>query len=541
MESEVGFGSTGYRMKVCSTKEMKEIDLRATRDYGIGDLLLMEDAGSAIYSLVVKEFGCSGVRVGVVAGTGNNGGDALVAARRLHSCGATVEVFIVGEPEKYPEPAKRNYETVVNMKLPVTIIRTHDDLRELKEKMPTFDVIIVGLIGIGLRGDVKGVYRDAIELLNKSGKKVVSVDIPSGINGDNGKVCGVAVRSSHTVTFGLPKLGNILYPGYYYCGKLYVSTLSYPPELLFSEDIKIELNTPIPLPERVRWGHKGTFGKLLTVGGARYYYGAPYYASYSFLKAGGGYSRLAAPKSVIPYIAARCSEVVYIPLDETEEGSVSLRNVDYVLELVEKLDIDVVAIGSGASLNPETQEFIREVVRNVNRLAIVDGDGITAISQAPDVVRSRRAPTIITPHLAEFARLSGMGMAEITDDPAGALRRVSAELNAYIVLKGAHSLIGYPDGYIYVNMTGNPGMAKAGSGDVLTGAIAAMYGIGIRDPGGATRMGVLVHGLAGDLAAEKRGEDGVTPDDVLDELPEAVRILREKPEYVVRKYMPEVI
>lgn len=537
----MGITYVGYRMKVCYAREMKEIDSKAVQDYGISELLLMEDAGSAIYSLINREFGCAGRSFGVIAGTGNNGGDALVAARRLYSCGARVEVFIVGDPGKYPEPAKRNYDTVLNLNIPVAQIESPDKLQVIGERLPHFDAVIVGLIGIGLKGDLKGIYRDVIDLLNKSGKKIVSVDIPSGISGDSGKVCGVAVRSSYTVTFGLPKLGNILYPGYYYCGKLYVSTLSYPPELLFSDNIKVELNTPLPVPERVRWGHKGMFGKLLAIGGARFYYGAPYYVSYSFLKAGGGYSRLAAPKSVIPYVAARCGEVVYIPLEETDDGSISLKNVNYVLELAEKFDVDIVTVGSGVSLNSETQDFVREVVKNVSRIVIIDGDGITAVSRSPEILKSRKAETIITPHLAEFARLSGFEMSEVLEDPVGALRKTCTQLNSYVVLKGAHSLVGYPDGYVYINMTGNPGMAKAGSGDVLTGTIAAMYGIGYRDAGTATRMGVLVHGLAGDIAAEKRGEDGVTPDDILNELPQAVRILRENQDLVVRKYMPEII
>ncbi len=531
----------GYRLKVCYVREMKELDSRAARDYGISDLLLMEDAGSAVYSLVLREFGCSGTKIGVVAGTGNNGGDALVAARRLHSCGARVEVFVVGDPEKYPEPARRNYEIALELGLPVTNVRAPEDVAALEKRLPEFDAVVVGLIGVGLRGEVRGLYRDVIEIINRSGRRVVSVDIPSGINGDNGRVCGVAVRSDYTVTFGMPKLGNILFPGYHYCGKLYVSPLSYPPELLLSDEIRVELNAPLPVPERVRWGHKGTFGKLLAVSGARYYYGAPYYVSYSFLKAGGGYSRLAAPKSVIPYVAARCGEVVYIPLDETDEGTISLKNLEHVLQIVEKFDVDVVAIGSGVSLNPETQELVRELVGSVGRPVIIDGDGITAVSSAPEVVKSRKAPTIITPHLVEFSRLSGIPPAEVSEDPVGALRSAARDLNSYIVLKGAHSLVGYPDGYVYVNMTGNPGMAKAGSGDVLTGTIAAMYGIGFRDPGAATRMGVLVHGLAGDLAAERLGEDGVTPDDVLHELPQAVRVLRESPEAIIRKYMPETI
>lgn len=530
-----------YRMGVCYAREMKEIDRRAEENYGISSFILMEDAGSAIYSLVTREYGCFGRKIAVVAGTGNNGGDALVAARRLSSCGASVEVFVVGDPDRYPEPAKKNYDIIVKMKVPLTYVRDSEDVRALKSRLGEFDIVIVGLIGIGLKGEVRGIYRDVIEAINSSGRDVISVDIPSGINADNGKVCGVAVRSKYTVTFGLPKVGNVLYPGYYYCGKLFVSMLSYPRELILPDEMKIELNVPEPVPERVRWGHKGTFGKLLAVAGARYYYGAPYYVAYSFLKAGGGYSRLAAPKSIIPHIAARCSEVVYIPLDETEEGTLSMKNLNRVVEIVDSFDIDIVAMGSGVSLNPETQDLIRGLVEQIKKPIIIDGDGITAIARNPELVRSRNAPTVITPHLVEFSRLTNMKIAEIEEDPVGTLRKAASELNAYIVLKGAHSLIGYPDGRVYVNMTGNPGMAKAGTGDVLTGTIAAMYGIGFRDIGIATRMGVLVHGLAGDLAAEKLGEDGVTPDEIINELPHSMKILRENPEMIIAKYMPELI
>lgn len=537
----MGRDSLRYRMGLCYAREMKEIDMKAEEVYGIGSSILMEDAGSAIYSLVVREYGCYGRKVAVIAGTGNNGGDALVAARRLLSCGAYVEVFVVGDPDRYPEPARKNYDTITKMRIPLTHVRGSEDLRVLKDRLREFDVVVVGLVGIGLKGEVRGIYREVIEAVNSSGRDVVSVDIPSGVNADNGKVYGVAVKSKYTVTFGLPKIGNVLYPGYYYCGKLFVSMLSYPRELILPDSTKIELNVPEPVPERVRWGHKGTFGKLLAVAGARYYYGAPYYVAYSFLKAGGGYSRLAAPRSVIPYIAARCSEVVYIPLDETEEGTLSLRNVDRILELVDSFDIDVVAVGSGVSLNPETQDLVRELVKHVERPIIIDGDGITAVARNPELVKSRKASTVITPHLAEFSRLTNMKIAEIEEDPVSALRKATSELNAYIVLKGAHSLVGYPDGRVYINMTGNPGMAKAGTGDVLTGTIAAMYGIGFRDVGVATRMGVLVHGLAGDLAAEKLGEDGVTPEEIIGELPHSMRILRENPELIVAKYMPELI
>ena len=529
-----------YRMKVCSVSEMKRVDDLASEEFGIDSLLLMENAGGAIYSLIVNELGID-KRFVVIAGTGNNGGDALVVARRLFSCGSHVEVFIVGDPSKYPEPAKKNYELVINLGIPTKVIKNIDDLKYLEESLKRCDVVVVGLIGIGLRGDVTGIHRNVIDVINNSRKVVISVDIPSGINGDNGRVCGVAVKSTYTVTFGMPKYGNILYPGYYYCGKLYVSRLSYPPKLYESEEITVELNTPIPPPERVRWGHKGTFGKFLTISGARYYYGAPYYVAYSFLKAGGGYSRLAAPKSIIPHIASRCSEVVYIPLEETLEGSIARSNYEYLLKIIDMYDIDIVALGSGTSLNEETQELMRDLTRSISKPVIINGDGITAISKDLSIVKGREAPTIITPHLAEFSRLTNLSIKEISEDPIGILRKYCKELNSYIVLKGAHTLIGTPNGYIYINMTGNPGMAKAGSGDVLTGTIAAMYGIGYRDIGDAVRMGVLIHGLAGDLASEDLGEDGITPDDIMNYLPKAMKVLREDPDLIISKYMPKVI
>lgn len=526
--------------KVCRGEEAREIDKRASEEYGIDSLLLMEDAGAAVSAVVGREYGWNS-RIAVVAGVGNNGGDALAAARRLYAAGAEVRVVIVGDPSRYSEPARRNYEIVLKMGIPVSHVGGSSDLPALEEALEWCTVAVVGLIGIGLRGEVKGLYRETIELINKRGKPVVSVDIPSGVDPDSGRVMGAAVKSAVTVTFGLPKLGNILYPGFHYCGRLYVSPLSYPPQLLKSDEIKVELNTPLRLPERLRWGHKGTFGKLLTVAGARYYYGAPYYVAASFLKAGGGYSRLAAPKSVVPYIAAKCSEVVYIPLEETPESTIAYSNLERLIELVEEQGIDVVAAGPGVSLNEETQQLIRDLAAALRVPVIIDGDGITAVARDPSSVKGRGAPTIITPHLIEFCRLTGLKPDEVQADPVGSLQEACRDLNAYIVLKGAHTLIGCPDGRAYINMTGNPGMAKAGSGDVLTGTIAAMYGIGFRDPEHAVRMGVLVHGLAGDLAAQELGEDGVTPDDVLSHLPAAVRTLREAPELIERKYFPEIV
>jgi len=506
-------------MKVSTVEEMRNLDKCSIEECGFPQEILMENAGEAAYFVILKDFGIKNKRFVIFCGIGNNGGDGLVVARKIYSNGGDVKIYLLGDEKKFKGAAKTNFE--IASKIPLNIEHV-ESIEAVKLDILHSDAIVDAIFGTGLTRNVEGIYKDVIQLINESGKKVFSIDIPSGINGNTGKIMGVAVKSDYTTTYGLPKLGTILYPGYDRCGKLYVSHISFPPSIY--DSIKVETNDPIKLPERDRDAHKGDFGEALFIAGASSYFGAPYFSALSFLKAGGGYSRLAAPLSVTPFIASKGSEIVFIPQKETSSGSISLENKDSLLELSEK--VDMVILGPGLSLNEETQRLVRELAIEIEKPLIIDGDGITAVSKDIEIIKKRKEETILTPHLGEMSRITKLSVKEIDENKIEVLQKTSKDLDAIIVLKGAHSLIGYPDGRVFINMSGNCGMATAGSGDVLTGTIAAMFGLGLTLPD-AVRMGVFMHGFSGDMAAMDNGEDGITAQDILDYLPNAVKYYRE--------------
>jgi len=508
-------------MKISTVAQMGNLDRSATEEFGISQDLLMENAGQAVYFVILKEFGVKNKNFAVFCGTGNNGGDGLVVARKIHSNGGEVKVFLLDDETKFKGIAKGNFEIVSKIPIEISKVSSNESIRAA---IHNSDAIVDALFGTGLIREVSGIYKDVIQVINESRKTVFSVDIPSGISGDTGKVMGIAVKANYTVTFGLPKIGNMLYPGYDHCGKLYLSHISFPPSLYDADSIKVEINNPVELPKRNKDAHKGDFGEVLFIAGASSYFGAPYFSALSFLKAGGGYSRLAAPVSISSFLANKGSEIVFLPQKETPSGSIALKNKDELLKLSE--GVDMVVMGPGISLAKETQELVRQLAQEIKKPLLIDGDGITAISKDIELIKERKSETILTPHMGEMSRMTKMEISEVNKNKIGVLQRTAKELDAMIVLKGAHSLIGYPDETVFINMSGNPGMATAGSGDVLTGTIAAMFGLGLslRD---AVRMGVFLHGFSGDLAAKDKGEDGITAQDMLDYLPATMKRYRE--------------
>jgi hydroxyethylthiazole kinase-like uncharacterized protein yjeF len=504
-------------MKLASVHEMRFMDRHCLEKLGIAEEILMENAGLAAINVLHNETGIKGRKFVIFCGTGNNGGDGLVVARLIHSQGGHVKVFLLGEGNKYRGAAKINFAIIAQ--LPIDVIKL-EGAAAAKKDVAHCDAIIDAIFGTGLDRPIAGLATDAILLINKSKKKVLSLDIPSGVNGNTGEVMGVAVRADYTATFGLPKIGNMLYPGYELGGELFVSHISFPPSLTQNSDLQIATNDYVALPKRQAEAYKGSVGDVLFIAGAVGYYGAPYFAAMSFMKAGGGYARLAAPKSIIGKLAVKGREIVYLPQEETPAGSTAFKNKNKLLEAAAK--VDMVVIGPGLSLQKETVMLVKELAEAIKVPLLIDGDGLTAIAESPEILSRRKAATILTPHLGEMARLTGKSAAQISGNKIAVLQEATEKLKATIVLKGAHSLIGTQSGSVYINLSGNAGMATAGCGDVLTGCIAAMYGLGLK-PEEATRKAVFLHGYAGDLAAAKKGADGITAKDIMEFLPQALK------------------
>jgi hydroxyethylthiazole kinase-like uncharacterized protein yjeF len=482
----------------------------------------MENAGLAVYSVILNEFGIKDREFLVFCGIGHNGGDGFVVARKIHSNGGAVKVYILGDPGKFKGAAKINLN--ITSRLPIEVRRL-ESIGAIQADITHCDAIVDAIFGTGLTRDVGGLYRDVIELINHSRKAVFSVDIPSGVHSDTGQVMGTAVKADHTVTFGLPKIGNLLFPGCDLCGTLYVSHISFPPSIYDADSLKVEINDPIELSTGHTDVRKRDFGAVLFISEAASHLGTPYFAPLSFLKAGGGHCSLAARESTASLIATKGTRLVLVPQKETVLGSIALENKRSLLELSETMDM--VVLGPALSLEEETQLLSKELARElIKQPLLLDGDGIMALSSDWKVIRERKAVTVLMADLGTLSRITNVSVREIEVNRIEILQRTARELNAIIVLKDIRSLIGHPDGRVFVNLSGNHAIATVGSGDALTGTVAAMFGLGLPAED-AVRKGVFIHGLSGDLAAEDKREDGLTAHDILDYLPLAVKMDRE--------------
>ena len=508
-------------MKLVTAAQMAELDKRAIEECKIPGLVLMERAGLGVVHNLFSYFPrLNKMKVGVLAGRGNNGGDALVVGRHLDRKGIDCRVFLLAKPENLQGDAKANLEAYLANGGRLTALSESEQFLESLKEIRFCDLLVDGILGTGLKSEVTGFYRPALEKINELNKPVVAIDLPSGLNASTGQVMGVAVKACLTVTLALPKIGLTIYPGAAYVGQLKIVDIGIPARLVEKAKIRNNLIMEEELygffPPRKPDSHKGDYGRLLIIAGSPGMTGAAAMASQAGLKTGAGLITLGIPKSLNPILEIKLTEVMTYPLEETLDGSFSARALKPISELWQKMT--ALVIGPGIIPNADTVELLSSLIENSPVPLVVDAGGLDAIAVNSGVLKKARAPIIMTPHPGEMARILGANVEDVQNNRIGIARDYAEQNKVFVILKGARTVIATPSGQVYVNPTGNPGMASGGMGDVLTGMVGGFLAQGM-GPEAASLCGVYLHGLAGDEAATKKGQRALVASDLLDELP----------------------
>ncbi|PWU17056.1 MAG: bifunctional ADP-dependent NAD(P)H-hydrate dehydratase/NAD(P)H-hydrate epimerase [Candidatus Rokuibacteriota bacterium] len=506
---------------VFTAADMRAVDARAIADLGIPGPRLMENAGAGATHLIAREFRpIRGRRVVVLCGKGNNGGDGFVVARRLKSQGAAVQLFLVGRRQDVAGDAAIARDRWSGR---IAELVADSDLGPLARELGRTELIVDALLGTGLTGPARGLTARVIDMVNEAGHPVVSLDVPSGLPSDDGTVLGPTVRASFTPTFVGYKRSLVLQPGAAYAGRVRVVDIGIPRDegdrgiatfLLEEPDIRRHF------PARAVDAHKGSFGHVLVIAGSLGKTGAAALAGRSALRSGAGLCTIATPASQQPVVASLGMEYMTEPLAETAGQALSLGARSRVLELASR--VDAVALGPGISMDPETQELVRALVVEVARPMVIDADALNALAGHLEILERVAAPRVLTPHPGEMARLLGASIAEVQADRLETVRRFCTHSRAALALKGAGTVIGGPDGRVFINPTGNPGMASGGSGDVLTGMSGAFLARGL-DAVTALQAACFIHGLAGDFACAEHGEEGLIAGDIVNAIGRAMK------------------
>ncbi len=513
-------------MKVVTAREMKDIDSKTIQEFGISSLVLMERAGLAVICRIKEMFGRK--QIIVISGSGNNGGDGLAIARQLHNEGWEVSVFLTSEPKELSSAALEQYSAAKQFGVSIYPIR--DLFVRHQTIFSRHALIIDAILGTGLSKPVTGRLADVISLINKAGLPVVSVDIPSGISSDNGQVLGNAVKAACTITFGLPKRGHLMYPGAALSGKLFIEDIGFPRSLITSADINVEqlektfVSHFVPLRER--YSHKGHYGHVLIVAGSRGKTGAALMAARACLRSGAGLVTVGVPESLAEVFQSRFTEEMALILPDKGNGTLSSGASHAILDFIQK-SAHVIAVGPGIGFTHDTTKILHAIVKGSLSPIVIDADGINALRGNKRILQQAKAPVILTPHPGEMKSLlhdSGMETSDIEKDRINAATAFAKETNTFLVLKGVPTVIAAPDGKAFVNATGNPGMASAGTGDVLTGMISGFLGQN-KDPLHSCILGVYLHGLAGDIAALQKGQHSLIATDIIDGIPPAFHSL----------------
>ena len=532
-------------MKVVTPAQMNEIDKIAINEYGIPGIVLMENAALKVVEEIENALGVvSCKKILIFAGRGNNGGDAFAVARHLFNKGAAVNVYIIADRNSINGDAAVNLdildkigiETVeingtcnkngICNKNGTCNIKEGELIKQLKMQLAFTDLVVDGIFGTGLKGEIKGITCEIIKIINDSSKTVISIDIPSGVNGTTGEVSGVCIKASKTVTFALPKIGLVLYPGCVYSGELVVADIGIPLKVMGSMDIKTSIidRKMIPqwIPKRDKQTNKGDYGRVLIISGSKGMTGAGCLTARAAHRSGAGLVYLAVPESLGAIYGSSLTETITILLKDEGRGYILPENIELIEKHMEGKD--VIAIGPGLSINNSTVEIVRRIVEYSTVPLVLDADALNAAAYDVSILKRLKTTAVVTPHPGEMARLTGKTTEQIQKDRINTAKEFACKWNVITVLKGWRTIIALPDGTIYINCTGNPGMATAGTGDVLTGLIAGFIAQGIQ-PHYAACAGVYIHGLAGDLAASKIGEHGIIASDLIDEIPYVIKTI----------------
>ncbi len=513
-------------MKIVSAAEMRQIDRVTSERFGAPSLTLMENAGAAVASFVVSHYP-SAKRIGIICGKGNNGGDGFVVARKLHEAGKDVRLLLLAERSELRGDAAEMFT-----KLPLApVIASSSEPLKTEAARSVFDaeVLVDAILGTGFRPPVSGVYAEAIAAMNETSSPIVAVDIPSGADADvMGEQVGAVARADAVVTFTAPRPAHVF--GMLTTGPTVVAAIGSPGEAVNSS-LRLNLITarevaPLIGP-RPAASNKGSFGHVLVLGGSTGKGGAAAMAGMAALRAGAGLSTVATAKSVLATVAGFHPELMTEPLDETDAGSISARALQQGRMDSLARGKTVLAIGPGISRDPETADFVRAVVKKYSLPVVLDADGLNAFEGRAEELKSRPGPLVITPHPGEMARLTGLTVAAVQRDRLNVARSFANEHQVTVVLKGHRTLIAQPDGTVWVNTTGNPGMATGGTGDILTGMVAGLIAQNPDRIADTVIAAVHLHGLAGDVARESMGEHSMVATDLLTALPEAFRRTRQ--------------
>jgi NAD(P)H-hydrate epimerase len=520
-------------MKILTAEEMREVDRLSSARDGLPSATLMETAGASVAQVIQKRFPSFKQRkIVVLCGKGNNGGDGFVVARHLRDSGADPAVYLLASPDEMKGDAAGNCRRWQESGGSLHLIPHLTEWQNQRAAITSTDIIIDALLGTGVRGAVEGLLADVISDVNardKGHSALVAVDIPSGLPADGEARQGPVIDADYTITFTAPKVGMFSGDANERLGELTVSAIGSPPALIdeigkgrlvWSEAGEFEIFARRRAPD----ANKGKYGHALIVAGSYGKSGAAIMASWAALRAGAGLVTVAIPDPALPIVAAHNPEIMTEPLPATREGSISLKALDHD-KFGKLLDGKrALGIGPGLTTNDETQQFVREVVGKRGVPIILDADGLNAFAGRAAELKNPEGQLALTPHPGEMARLLECKIPEVQSNRVRFAQKAAADWNAYVVLKGQHTIVAAPDGRAFINSTGNPGMGTAGTGDVLTGMLAGLTAqFGAKDWLRVLAFGVYLHGLAGDIAYDSTGEAPLMATDLIRHLPDAYR------------------